>query len=261
MVNGDDDWEYEEIVLERGGAGLGFSIAGGTDNPHIGDDSGIYITKLISGGAAAADGRLRVNDTILQVNDISVMDVPHATAVDALKKAGNQVRLYIRRKRSSGSLRLTEIELHKGATGLGFSIAGGIGNQHIPGDNGIYVTKIMDGGAAQLDGRLLVGDKLVAVRTPHGDKNLENVTHEEAVAALKATQERVVLVVGKQDSGLIAPPTLSSPLPPSGGEGSPLPYQESRNLSSSIATLQSATPRAVSTEDVSRFRLRITLAL
>lgn len=61
---------------------------------------------------------------------------------------------------------MTEIELHKGATGLGFSIAGGIGNQHIPGDNGIYVTKIMDGGAAQLDGRLLVGDKLVAVITP-----------------------------------------------------------------------------------------------
>ncbi|EEB19504.1 discs large, putative [Pediculus humanus corporis] len=209
-VNGDEDWEYEEIILERGGAGLGFSIAGGTDNPHIGDDSGIYITKLISGGAAAADGRLRVNDTILQVNDVSVMDVPHATAVEALKKAGNQVRLYIRRKRCPGSLKLAEIELHKGATGLGFSIAGGIGNQHIPGDNGIYVTKIMDGGAAQLDGRLLVGDKLVA----HGDKNLENVTHEEAVAALKATQERVVLIVGKQDSALIPPPpTVSSPLP------------------------------------------------
>lgn len=59
---------------------------------------------------------------------------------------------------------LTEIELIKGSKGLGFSIAGGIGNQHIPGDNGIYVTKIMDGGAAQVDGRLVVGDKLVAVR-------------------------------------------------------------------------------------------------
>lgn len=57
-----------------------------------------------------------------------------------------------------------DIELVKGNKGLGFSIAGGIGNQHIPGDNGIYVTKVMDGGAAQVDGRLLVGDKLVAVR-------------------------------------------------------------------------------------------------
>lgn len=61
-------------------------------------------------------------------------------------------------------MRLVEIELLKGNKGLGFSIAGGIGNQHIPGDNGIYVTKIMEGGAAQVDGRLAVGDKLVAVR-------------------------------------------------------------------------------------------------
>lgn len=61
-------------------------------------------------------------------------------------------------------MQLTEIELVKGNKGLGFSIAGGIGNQHIPGDNGIYVTKIMEGGAAQVDGRLIVGDKLVAVR-------------------------------------------------------------------------------------------------
>lgn len=61
-------------------------------------------------------------------------------------------------------MRLLEIELIKGNKGLGFSIAGGIGNQHIPGDNGIYVTKVMEGGAAQVDGRLMVGDKLVAVR-------------------------------------------------------------------------------------------------
>lgn len=94
QVNGgDDEWEYEEIILERGGAGLGFSIAGGTDNPHVGDDTAIYITKLIPGGAASADGRLKVNDSILQVNEMSVVDVPHAAAVDALKKAGNTVKL------------------------------------------------------------------------------------------------------------------------------------------------------------------------
>ncbi|KAL1123405.1 hypothetical protein AAG570_002485 [Ranatra chinensis] len=100
-----------------------------------------------------------------------------------------------------------EIELIKGNKGLGFSIAGGIGNQHIPGDNGIYVTKIMDGGAAQVDGRLNVGDKLIALRnTSQGDKNLENVTHEEAVATLKATQERVILLVGKPDPAYLPHP-------------------------------------------------------
>lgn len=49
------------------------------------------------------------------------------------------------------------------SVGLGFSIAGGVGNQHIPGDNSIYVTKIIDGGAAQKDGRLQVGDRLLMV--------------------------------------------------------------------------------------------------
>ena len=48
-------------------------------------------------------------------------------------------------------------------TGLGFSIAGGVGNQHIPGDNSIYVTKIIEGGAAHKDGKLQIGDKLLAV--------------------------------------------------------------------------------------------------
>ncbi|XP_054265727.1 disks large homolog 4-like isoform X2 [Macrosteles quadrilineatus] len=249
-VNGEAEWEYEEITLERGGAGLGFSIAGGTDNPHIGDDTAIYITKLIPGGAAAADGRLRVNDVILQVNQVSVVDVPHASAVDALKRAGNTVTLYVRRKRLAvvaGSMRVLEIELLKGSKGLGFSIAGGIGNQHIPGDNGIYVTKIMDGGAAQIDGRLAVGDKLIGVRnTMHGDKNLENVTHEEAVATLKATHERVVLVVGKLDQVYLPPPPLSV---------SPQPSVQN-SIHASTTQLQPPTPRAVSVEDVSNRDVR-----
>ena len=47
--------------------------------------------------------------------------------------------------------------------GLGFSIAGGIGNQHVVGDNGIFVTKVLEGGAAQADGRMEAGDKLLMV--------------------------------------------------------------------------------------------------
>ncbi|XP_049867783.1 disks large 1 tumor suppressor protein isoform X3 [Pectinophora gossypiella] len=192
------------IVLSRaGGAGLGFSIAGGSDNPHVATDPRIYVTKLIPGGAAAAS-QLQINDAILQVNDTNVENVTHAEAVDALKKAGNTVRLKVRRRVTEETLTVSqpkseeaiEIELVKGGAGLGFSIAGGVGNQHIPGDNGIYVTKIMAGGAAHRDGRLRVGDKLLMVKnTSRGDVNLDNVTHEDAVAALKATGERVVLVL------------------------------------------------------------------
>ncbi|XP_014118384.1 PREDICTED: disks large homolog 4-like, partial [Pseudopodoces humilis] len=105
--------EYEEITLERGNSGLGFSIAGGTDNPHVGDDPGIFITKIIPGGAAAQDGRLRVNDSILFVNEADVREVPHSAAVEALKEAGAVVRLYVMRRKVPAE-RVVEVKLIKG---------------------------------------------------------------------------------------------------------------------------------------------------
>uniref|UniRef100_F7CD86 Disks large homolog 1 n=1 Tax=Callithrix jacchus TaxID=9483 RepID=F7CD86_CALJA len=209
-VNGTDaDYEYEEITLERGNSGLGFSIAGGTDNPHIGDDSSIFITKIITGGAAAQDGRLRVNDCILRVNEVDVRDVTHSKAVEALKEAGSIVRLYVKRRKPV-SEKIMEIKLIKGPKGLGFSIAGGVGNQHIPGDNSIYVTKIIEGGAAHKDGKLQIGDKLLAVN----NVCLEEVTHEEAVTALKNTSDFVYLKVAKPTSMYMndgyAPPDITN---------------------------------------------------
>ncbi|KAJ8941527.1 hypothetical protein NQ318_010295 [Aromia moschata] len=187
-------------------------------------------------------------------------------AVSGMRNIYGRISPCVRRRRQPRNMRLMEIELVKGNKGLGFSIAGGIGNQHIPGDNGIYVTKVMDGGAAQVDGRLLVGDKLVAVRdavgtrfesveavkakamevlnqlteadfqhclqewkshtercrdrqgeyiegkkvATKGEVNLENVTHEDAVATLKTTQDRVVLVVAKPESAFNAPASDTS---------------------------------------------------
>ncbi|XP_026542978.1 disks large homolog 1 isoform X13 [Notechis scutatus] len=224
-VNGTDaEYEYEEITLERGNSGLGFSIAGGTDNPHVEDDSGVFITKIIPGGAAAQDGRLRVNDCILRVNEVDVHDVTHGKAVEALKEAGSMVRLSVKRRRQTTE-RMVDIKLVKGPKGLGFSIAGGVGNQHIPGDNSIYVTKIIEGGAAHKDGRLQIGDKLMAVN----NVCLEEVTHEEAVAALKNTSDFVYLKLAKPSSMFIndayAPPEIiGSYSPPAENHVSPSSY-------------------------------------
>ncbi|XP_054623825.1 discs large homolog 1-like protein isoform X4 [Dunckerocampus dactyliophorus] len=242
-VNGTEaDYEYEEITLERGNSGLGFSIAGGIDNPHIGEDPSIFITKVIPGGAAAQEGRLRVNDVILRVNEVDVRDVTHSRAVEALKEAGSLVRLYVRRRKPV-SEKVMEIKLVKGPKGLGFSIAGGVGNQHIPGDNSIYVTKIIESGAAHKDGRLQIGDKLLAVNS----SCLEEVSHEHAVTALKNTPDVVYLKVAKPNSVFIndtfGPPDLTNsfsqhlenhitppnflaqplPLPASSGRYSPTP--------------------------------------
>ncbi|XP_055618021.1 disks large 1 tumor suppressor protein isoform X5 [Toxorhynchites rutilus septentrionalis] len=275
QLNGDAVWEYEDIALVRGSTGLGFSIAGGTDNPHINLDASIYITKVIPGGAAYADGRLQVNDCIVSVNEMSVVNVSHGEAVDALKKAGDRVTLHIRRKRPPAQApKQEEIDLVKGNKGLGFSIAGGIGNQHIPGDNGIYVTKIMDGGAAHVDGRLAVGDKLIAVRTSDGERNLENVVHEEAVATLKAITNRATLIVQKtnilqalansignlnslstnamnQVGQTVVDHAVASELR---AHSPMLDNSSSRYASSNLleSGLPAGTPRAVSHEDISR---------
>ncbi|XP_006908587.1 disks large homolog 3 isoform X1 [Pteropus alecto] len=202
-------FKYEEIVLERGNSGLGFSIAGGIDNPHVPDDPGIFITKIIPGGAAAMDGRLGVNDCVLRVNEVDVSEVVHSRAVEALKEAGPVVRLVVRRRQPPPET-IMEVNLLKGPKGLGFSIAGGIGNQHIPGDNSIYITKIIEGGAAQKDGRLQIGDRLLAVN----NTNLQDVRHEEAVASLKNTSDMVYLKVAKPGSlhlnDMYAPPDYAS---------------------------------------------------
>ncbi|XP_043348889.1 disks large homolog 3 isoform X4 [Dermochelys coriacea] len=209
-VNGSDGmFKYEEIVLERGNSGLGFSIAGGIDNPHVPDDPGIFITKIIPGGAAAMDGRLGVNDCVLRVNEVDVSEVVHSKAVEALKEAGPVVRLVVRRRQPPPET-IMEVNLMKGPKGLGFSIAGGIGNQHIPGDNSIYITKIIEGGAAQKDGRLQIGDRLLAVN----NTNLQDVRHEEAVASLKNTSDMVYLKVAKPGNvhlnDMYAPPDYAS---------------------------------------------------
>ena len=48
---------------------------------------------MLNGGSAEADQRLRVNDIVVSVNEVNTVGVTHAAAVDALKRAGNNVKL------------------------------------------------------------------------------------------------------------------------------------------------------------------------
>ncbi len=89
-----------------------------------------------------------------------------------------------------------EITLEKTPNGLGFSISGGLFTEHIRNDHGIFVTKIIPGGSADMDGKLAVGDRLISVN----GISLEYVTHDDAVAAIASVVEQyneIVLKVGK----------------------------------------------------------------
>ena len=90
----DDHWTFEQIVLERApGVSLGFSIAGGTDNPMYGNNTAIFITKLTPNGLAEQDGRLKPNDILYKVNGVLLAEAEHSEAVQALKEAGQIVNL------------------------------------------------------------------------------------------------------------------------------------------------------------------------
>ncbi|XP_073456887.1 disks large homolog 3-like isoform X2 [Aquarana catesbeiana] len=209
-VNGSDAlYKYEEIVLERGNSGLDSALLVGLIIRMFLMILEYSSQRSFLEGAAAMDGRLMVTDCVLRVNDVDVTEVVHSKAVEALKEAGPVVRLLVRRRQSPPET-IVEVNLLKGPKGLGFSIAGGIGNQHIPGDNSIYITKIIEGGAAQKDGRLQIGDRLLAVN----NSNLQDVRHEEAVSALKNTSDMVYLKVAKPGpvhlNEIYAPPDYAS---------------------------------------------------
>uniref|UniRef100_A0A3Q3WL64 PDZ domain-containing protein n=1 Tax=Mola mola TaxID=94237 RepID=A0A3Q3WL64_MOLML len=83
------------------------------------------------------------------------------------------------------------IELEKGRTGLGLSLAGNRDRSRMSvNDTGVFVSDIVKGGLADTDGRLMQGDQILSV-------NGEDVSHSQAVTLLKNATGTVQLQVGE----------------------------------------------------------------
>ncbi|XP_076830968.1 LOW QUALITY PROTEIN: tyrosine-protein phosphatase non-receptor type 13 [Brachyhypopomus gauderio] len=96
------------------------------------------------------------------------------------------------RPTSSTSLKpgdLLSVELRKVNGSLGICVAGGISTSVRHG--GIYIKSLIPGGAADQDGRIQIGDRLLEV----DGCNLRGVTHRQAVEVLKKTREVVNLLL------------------------------------------------------------------
>ncbi|XP_045579694.1 synaptojanin-2-binding protein isoform X1 [Salmo salar] len=102
------------------------------------------------------------------------------------------------------------IQLKRGPQGLGFNIVGGLDQQYVLNDSGIYVAKIKENGAAALDGRLQEGDKILAVKKKdiNGQK-LENLSHSAAVELFRSAGEDVQLRVQQRPTMAMNGPTSS----------------------------------------------------
>ncbi|XP_042593142.1 FERM and PDZ domain-containing protein 2 isoform X2 [Cyprinus carpio] len=98
------------------------------------------------------------------------------------------------------------MELRKINSSLGISVAGGINtNVH---HGGIYITSVIPGGAADQDGRIQIGDRLLEV----DGCNLRAVTHRQAVECLKRTGEVVSLVLEREPPVVLDTYSVSSTL-------------------------------------------------
>ncbi|KAK7134918.1 hypothetical protein R3I93_018125 [Phoxinus phoxinus] len=68
--------------------GLGVKIIGGY-REHSGEEFGIFIKRVLPGGVAAQDGRLRAGDLILDVNNMNLGGVTNEKAVEVLRMASS----------------------------------------------------------------------------------------------------------------------------------------------------------------------------
>uniref|UniRef100_A0A671RBF6 Tyrosine-protein phosphatase non-receptor type 13-like n=1 Tax=Sinocyclocheilus anshuiensis TaxID=1608454 RepID=A0A671RBF6_9TELE len=102
---------------------------------------------------------------------------------------------------------LFDVELSKIDSSLGISVTGGSNTTVWHG--GIYVKGVIPKGAAELDGRIKKGDRVVAVN----GKSLEGATHKQAVEMLRDTGQVVHLLMEK---GQPPKDSIHVPLTPQG---------------------------------------------
>lgn len=168
-----NDWETESVVLERVNLDddLGIAIAGGKDKPALPNSSSIVITNIAKG--SIADGKLRVNDCVLKVNNTDLTNVEYCTAVQAISR-GDVINMTVKRRRLNGSHSL----LHPV-----FLILRNNKEMGIRVDSTSHITAILPGSAAADDGTVAVGDRIVTIN----GTSVENLSKTEVESLLSTS--------------------------------------------------------------------------
>eukprot|EP00090_Calanus_glacialis_P002198 TRINITY_DN11652_c0_g1_i1.p1 TRINITY_DN11652_c0_g1~~TRINITY_DN11652_c0_g1_i1.p1 ORF type:complete len:2133 (-),score=706.92 TRINITY_DN11652_c0_g1_i1:598-6156(-) len=167
--------------------GLGLSIVGGSDTLL----GAIFIHEVYEAGAAHKDSRLRPGDQILEVMKEDLRNVTHSFALHALRQTPNRVRLVIHREDDEIYEQMDVELMKKRDRGLGLSI---VGKKSGP---GVFISEVVKGGAADLDGRLVQGDQIISVN----GNDLKNASQEEAAPVLKMAQGRISMCVRRLKVG------------------------------------------------------------
>uniref|UniRef100_A0A8B9CX26 InaD-like protein n=1 Tax=Anser brachyrhynchus TaxID=132585 RepID=A0A8B9CX26_9AVES len=190
----DEELTITEMTIEisKGRSGLGLSIVGGKDTPL----DAIVIHEVYEEGAAARDGRLWAGDQILEVNGIDLRNANHEEAITALRQTPQKVQLVVYRDeahyKDEENLEIFHVDIQKKTgRGLGLSIAGKRNG------SGVFISDIVKGGAADLDGRLIQGDQILSVN----GEDMRNASQETVATILKCAQGLVHLELGRLRAG------------------------------------------------------------
>ncbi|XP_063932758.1 inaD-like protein isoform X3 [Zophobas morio] len=168
------------IEIPTDNKGLGVFFVGGKDTAI---PNGVVVVEVYPGGAADKDNRLRPGDQILEVNGTHLKDVTHTTASQALRQTLPKMKLVVYRPEKIEYTKLDVDLIKKPGKGMGLSVISRKSGK------GVYIGDIINGGTADVDGRIMKGDLLVSVN----GQSVENASRDEAGAILKTVTGRVSL--------------------------------------------------------------------
>ncbi|XP_041869155.1 multiple PDZ domain protein isoform X15 [Corvus kubaryi] len=261
--------ELYMIELEKGKTGLGLSLAGNKDRSRM----SVFIVGIDPNGAAGKDGRLQIADELLEINGQVLYGRTHQNASSIIKCAPSKVKvIFIRNKDAvnqmavcpaksveasqctSGTLQHQEIdfsvanpsafsdlssckniqyvELPKDQGGFGIAIS------EEDTTNGVVIKSLTDHGAAAKDGRIKVGDVILAV----DDEIVVGYPVEKFISLLKTSKSVVRLTISPAETdNLTTAPAPSSTVP-----------AEKRNIQQPAAVPPSSSPEPEAVKNTSR---------
>ncbi|KAM3591467.1 uncharacterized protein V6R79_002361 [Siganus canaliculatus] len=149
------EWETEVVEFEKHRdmdlKALGFDIAEGVNDPYLPGDCGIFVSKVDKG--SIAEGRLRVNDWLLKINDVDLTNKDRKQVIKAVQSGEGVINMVVRRRKSLGGRIITPIQIN-----LAGHKDSGIGLE-----SGVFVATLAPGSPAARDCALTVGDRLLAI--------------------------------------------------------------------------------------------------
>ncbi|XP_005747077.1 multiple PDZ domain protein isoform X1 [Pundamilia nyererei] len=258
--------KLQMIELEKDPAahGLGISLTGNKDDSRA--RMGVYVAAIDPLGPAGLDGRIQIGDELLEINGQILYGRSHQNASAIISNAPCKVKIILIRNKAALGETVQGLRKDCEDTIDSQTDTGGCGQissdiEHIilPQDyaglglcleednskGGLVVTSLIQHGTASKDGRIKVGDRIVAV----GDEPVAGLSVKKVSSLILKHRVTVKLSINRSKS-LSSSSSSSLPLPTS--LSSPRSLTPVSSLSLPVASSSSSSLKPLQTSPVER---------